>query len=66
MKPVTDTGRLLNTYVTGFVLDEQTQLAPAVAQQPDVAAWLRELPADQFPTIRAVADRLADALSTSE
>lgn len=56
---------VFNTFVTGFVLDEQSQAPastePAAAQQQfDVASWLKQLPADQFPNIVAIADPLVD------
>jgi hypothetical protein len=56
-----DAGWIFNTYVTGFVLDEQTQLIGAdAAQYAEVASWLRELSPEQFPNIVAVADELLD------
>jgi TetR/AcrR family tetracycline transcriptional repressor len=58
---VADAGWVLNTYVTGFALDEtmpQAESRPDTAQQ--VAAWFRSLPPDQFPNIVAIADPLLD------
>jgi Tetracyclin repressor-like, C-terminal domain len=58
---VGDAGWIFNTYVTGFVLDEQTQLASSdAAQYAEVATWFRELPPEEFPNIVAVADELLD------
>ena len=56
-----DAAWIFNTYVTGFVLDEQTQLASSdAAQYAEVASWFRELPPAQFPNIVAVADELLE------
>jgi AcrR family transcriptional regulator len=62
---VASAGWIFNTFVTGFVLDEQSQAPastdPAAAQQQfDVATWLKQLPADQFANIVAVAEPLVD------
>jgi TetR/AcrR family tetracycline transcriptional repressor len=62
---VASAGWMFNTFVTGFVLDEQSQAPaspdPAAAQQFfDVASWLKQLPVNQFPNIVAVADPLFD------
>jgi len=62
---VASAGWMFNTFVTGFVLDEQSQAPaspdPAAAQQQfDVTTWLKQLPADQFPNIVAVAEPLFD------
>lgn len=59
---VGDAGWIFNSYVTGFVLDEQTQMvgSEGAAQSAEIADWFRQLPAEQFPNIVAVADELLD------
>jgi hypothetical protein len=59
---------VFNTYVVGFVLDE-TQALPG-GDLTDIPAdevgehfkrWFKALPADRYPNIAALADRLLDA-----
>jgi AcrR family transcriptional regulator len=61
---VVDAATVFNTYVVGFVLDE-TQALPR-GELADVAAeefrrGFKALPAERYPTIAALADRLLDA-----
>lgn len=62
---VGDAGWVFNTYVTGFVLDEQTQIVTAEgeARSAEVANWFRQLPPEQFPNIVAMAEPLLDNAS---
>jgi len=60
-----DAAWLCNTFVTGFVLEEQTQLvssddAAAGEWQADVAGWLSQLPLEHYPNVLAVAGPLVD------
>jgi TetR/AcrR family tetracycline transcriptional repressor len=59
---VGDAGWVFNTYVTGFVLDEQMQMVTGdlEARAAEVATWFRHLPAERFPNIVAVAEPLLD------
>jgi TetR/AcrR family transcriptional regulator, tetracycline repressor protein len=61
---VADAANLVNTFVTGFALDE-TQWRAGVGDDQDrsdaFARWFASLPADRYPTIAAVAERLLDA-----
>ena len=58
---VGDAGWVLNTYVTGFALDEtMPQAEPRADTAQQVATWFRSLPADEFPNIVAVAEPLLD------
>jgi TetR/AcrR family tetracycline transcriptional repressor len=56
---VADAAWVFNTYVTGFVLDEQMQSA-ADPRAAEVVDWLKSLPAEEFPNIAAVSDTLFD------
>ena len=60
-----DAAYIMNSYVVGFVLDE-TSAGPADAtsakhMRDTARAWFKSLPADQYPTIVALADELVDA-----
>src|SRR5919202_1210472 len=57
---VADAGTVFNVYVLGFVLDE-TQARPSDVPEGAVAEferWFRSLPAERYPTIASLSDRL--------
>ena len=63
-----DAASVFNTYVVGFVLDETQALPggdltdmPADEVGEHFKRWFKALPADRYPTIAALADRLLDA-----
>ena len=60
---VADAATVFNVYVLGFVLDE-TQARPSDLPEAAVAQferWFRSLPAERYPTIASLSDRLLDA-----
>jgi TetR/AcrR family transcriptional regulator, tetracycline repressor protein len=66
---VAGAGFLMTDYVTNFVLEEQRTAAQAAAfaETPDtdgleaIRRWFESLPADEYPTLVALAPQLADA-----
>ena len=62
-----DVANVFNTYLTGFVLDETQALpagdrpnVPVEEMQPQVLAWFKALPVDEYPTLVALADDLVE------
>ena len=64
---IVDASFVLNSYVVGFVLDEETgrpREPEALARRHEEAKrWFRALPKEQFPTLTALGDELIDAPS---
>ncbi|MBV9354190.1 MAG: TetR/AcrR family transcriptional regulator C-terminal domain-containing protein [Chloroflexi bacterium] len=60
-RDVADAGWVLNSYVTGFVFDEQVQATPTAPEtRAQIEQLFRSLPAERYPTLAALAGALTD------